>query len=259
MIKYKDLAQKINKEELEKFYKGHLPWETMNKFDICSYYLLKKILQYFNIKAHTSQENTYIQMQNMTESEKIARGNKISQSNMGRTLSEETREKISISNKNNPIKRQANKTSFKKGQKSWNKGQKGLQHWLVDTSKKRYETMKRNHTFNTSKPEEEMYKKLCEEYGVENIRRQYKEERYPYACDFYIPSEDLFIELNFHWTHGGMLYEENNPQCQEKLKEWEEKAKTSKYYLDAIITWTIRDVNKRRCAKKNNLNYLEIF
>ena len=26
--------------------------------------------------------------------------------------------------------------------------------------------------------------------------------RYPYYCDFYIPSEDLFIELNAHPSHG---------------------------------------------------------
>jgi len=29
-------------------------------------------------------------------------------------------------------------------------------------------------------------------------------------CDFYIPSEDLFIELNRHWSHGGHFYDPNN-------------------------------------------------
>ena len=37
------------------------------------------------------------------------------------------------------------------------------------------------------------------------------------------------------------------------------KSKNSPYYLDAIKTWTIRDVNKRKIAKENKLNYLEIF
>ena len=29
----------------------------------------------------------------------------------------------------------------------------------------------------------------------------------PFACYFYIPSLDLFIECNYRWTHGGKPYE----------------------------------------------------
>ena len=37
------------------------------------------------------------------------------------------------------------------------------------------------------------------------------------------------------------------------------KNKNTKYYNNAIETWTIRDVKKRNIARENNLNYLEIF
>lgn len=43
------------------------------------------------------------------------------------------------------------------------------------------------------------------------------------------------------------------------LNIWKEKSKTSDYYKTAINVWTNTDVIKRNTAKKNNLNYLEIF
>ena len=44
-----------------------------------------------------------------------------------------------------------------------------------------------------------------------------------------------------------------------KLEQMKEKAKTSKFYKNAIKIWTERDVNKFECAKKNNLNYLVFY
>ena len=118
-----------------------------------------------------------------------------------------------------------------------------------------YEVKKKNHTFNTSKIEIDTYNLLKEKYP--DVIYQYKDkQRYPFICDFYIPSLDLFIECNYHWTHGGKPYEgtinDNN-----KLQEW--KNKNTKYYDNAINCWTIRDVNKRKIAKQNKLNYLEVW
>ena len=125
---------------------------------------------------------------------------------------------------------------------------------------KQFTTKTKNKSWNTSKKEEELYQELCEEYGTENIIRQYRdEERYPYYCDFYIKEDDLFIELNAHWTHGGRPYNPDDEECQKQLKEWEEKAKVSKFYKNAIIVWTKRDVEKIQCAIKNNLNYNFIY
>ena len=96
---------------------------------------------------------------------------------------------------------------------------------------------------------------LVEKY--KDVRRNYKSEQYPYACDFYIPSIDLYIECNFHWTHGDHAYNENDSN--DKLRLEYMKSKNNTYYNNAINTWTIRDVNKRNTAKANNLNYIEFW
>lgn len=112
-----------------------------------------------------------------------------------------------------------------------------------------------NHTFNSSRIEDKTYSLLIEKYG--EVKRQYKDERYPFMCDFYIPKLDLFIECNYHWTHGGHPYNDQDIKDQEKLNKW--KSRNTKYYNNAIYTWTVRDVNKRKLAKKNDINYVEIY
>ena len=116
------------------------------------------------------------------------------------------------------------------------------------------ESKRKNHTFNSSKVENASFI-LLKEYYSDTVT-QYNEIRYPFACDFYIPSLDLFIECNYHWTHGKKPYEgtEDDKQIVEK---W--KAKGTKFYINAIQTWTIRDVNKRNIAKQNKLNYIEFW
>ena len=121
---------------------------------------------------------------------------------------------------------------------------------------KRYLTKKKNRTFNTSKPEEETYKLLCEKFGKNNVLRQYKSEKYPFNCDFYIKTQDLYIECNFSWTHGGHWFNESNKNDIIVLNSWKEKAKKSNYYKNAIKNWTKRDLEKLAKAKENNLNYL---
>lgn len=123
-----------------------------------------------------------------------------------------------------------------------------------------FETKRRNGTVNTSKPEEELYEKLVEEYGQENVLRQYKDKlRYPFRCDFYIKSEDLFIELNAHWTHGGRPWNQDDPECQKQLAIWQEKAKEHPAYADAIQTWCFSDTKKAQTAKENKLNYISFY
>ena len=101
---------------------------------------------------------------------------------------------------------------------------------------------------------------MLKENRTKTIYRNYKDsERYPFYCDFYIKEDDLFIELNAHWTHGGKPYDPNDEECQNQLIEWQEKAKTSQFYKNAIETWTVRDVKKLQCAQKNKLNYKVIY
>lgn len=122
-----------------------------------------------------------------------------------------------------------------------------------------YLTKKNNKSFNTSSDEEKYYKYLLSLYSESDIVRSYKSEEYPFNCDFYIKSENRYIELNKHWTHGGMPYIKGDPTCDEKLRIWEEKSKFSKFYKNAIITWTIRDVLKVKTSIKNKLNYTVIY
>ena len=92
-----------------------------------------------------------------------------------------------------------------------------------------------------------------------NTIRQHKDQLYPYFCDFYLPKYNLYLEINGMWTHNDHPYDENNIYDIETLNLWKQKALKSAYYKSAIQTWTIDDVNKRTTAKKNKLNYLEIF
>ena len=168
-------------------------------------------------------------------SEEVKR--KISSANTGHQVSKETREKISKA-----------KT-----------GKKFSQDKLQIKLTKEYLTKKKNNSFNTSSAEEKLYESLLKENVNKTIYRNYKCDRYPYYCDFYILEDDLFIELNAHWTHGGKPFDPKDKECLEQLSLWQEKAKTSKFYEQAIETWTVRDVKKAECAKKNNLNYKVIY
>ena len=120
--------------------------------------------------------------------------------------------------------------------------------------------MRANNSFNRSIAEDRYYEQLKGQYGDSNVIRWYTDkERYPFACDFYIPSEDLFIEFNRTWTHGGHPFDPMSLEDISKLEMWEEKAKTSKYYKNAIYTWTVLDVKKRKYAEDHNLNYKVIY
>lgn len=147
-------------------------------------------------------------------------------------------------------------------QVAWNKDKHG--YMTIEQKQnmvaKQQEIKRKNNTFHTSKIEDEYYLQLVDKYGVNNVLRQYKDtKRYPFCCDFYIPSKDLFIELNAHWTHGGKHYDPQDNFCKQQLQEWLIKSQDSKYYEQAINTWTVLDVNKYTIAKQNNLNYLVIY
>ena len=122
---------------------------------------------------------------------------------------------------------------------------------------KEYQTKKKNHTFNTSKIEKELETKLGELFP--DLKTQYKSEKYPFACDFYIPSLDLYIEYNGSWTHGGCFYDKNNEENRNTLEKWKNASEHSRFYQNAVETWTKRDVLKLKTVIENNLNYIAWF
>lgn len=118
---------------------------------------------------------------------------------------------------------------------------------------KKYETMKNNHSYNISKKEEIVYSFLVNKFGNNNIVRQYKSKEYPYNCDFYIKSLNLYVEYNGHFTHGREPFDKSNTEHLKILDKW--KQKNTRYYQNAIEIWTNKDVQKLKTFQKYNLNY----
>lgn len=126
-----------------------------------------------------------------------------------------------------------------------------------EIQKKIFMTKKANNSFNTSKPEKEIYKLLLQKFP--NTQYQYKSSLYPFYCDFYIPERDLYIEYQGFWHHNKHPFDINNKMDIETLNLWKINSKTRKAFNKAINVWTERDPLKRQTAKDNGLNWLEFF
>lgn len=96
----------------------------------------------------------------------------------------------------NPFKQQNSKTT---------ESQKRLQE---EVKAKRLATLKANGTFSTSKQESDAL--LALKQAFKDVKTQYKSSKYPFSCDFYIPSKDMYIELNCSWTHGPHAFDASN-------------------------------------------------
>lgn len=128
---------------------------------------------------------------------------------------------------------------------------------LQSTIDKIHESKTKHKTHTCSKEEDKVYEFLKTIFN--DIRRQYKSDEYPFACDFYIVDKNLYIECNFHWTHGKHDFDKNNPDDLKKLNLWKKRSLEKDYYISAIDVWVSRDVMKRKIAQEHNLNYLEFF
>lgn len=131
----------------------------------------------------------------------------------------------------------------------------GKGHWLRRADKIN-DTKRVNNTFHVSGPENKAYKLLCEKFGCDDVKRQYSSDKYPFACDFYIVSYDLYIEMNLYVSHGGHWFDATNGEDVRKLQVWQERAQGRNLYSKMIYTWTDLDLRKRETAIENDLNYL---
>ena len=118
-------------------------------------------------------------------------------------------------------------------------------------------TKRKNHTFNTSKHEKEIYKLLLQKFP--NTKYQYKSIVYPFNCDFYIPEKDLYIEYQEHWTHGKHPFNKNNIEDLNILEKWKSLSTHKEQYKRAVEVWSKRDPYKRSIAKNNGIIILEFF
>lgn len=230
---YTKFYQKPIFKEAANFYlAGHSLLETSQKFNI-NRRTLKKVFIWLNVNFHSKEETFKLKV------EKAKKNNLIKYGVENYVETEEFKEK-------------AKKTNLERyGETCYTKTKEYLA--------KEYLTKSKNKSFNISSDEEYFYKELLKIFNSDNVMRQYKEVRYPFACDFYIKSLDLFIELNINWTHGFMPFNENLKECLDKLVIWKEKAKTSNFYKSAIKVWTKSDPLKLQTAKENNLNYITIY
>lgn len=120
------------------------------------------------------------------------------------------------------------------------------------------QTKRRNGTVNSSQPEIDAYVELLTTFGKDDVVAQYRNDsRYPFSCDFYIKSMDLFIELNLFWMHGGAWYDPDSIEHQQKLQKWKSRVSDKRpMYERAIYVWTENDPAKKKTAEENGLNYL---
>lgn len=123
-----------------------------------------------------------------------------------------------------------------------------------------HETKKRNGSYRKSSFEDLFYQRVADLITEKAVIPQYcDKERYPFACDFYIPALDLFVEINAHPTHGGHPFNSNSEADKKQLAKWQEKQKTKPFYTAMIDVWTRRDPIKMKTAKDNDLNYICLY
>lgn len=73
--------------------------------------------------------------------------------------------------------------------------------WSPEAYKKGFATKKRNKSFHKSKGEDELFKLLCEKFGVDNVERQIvMNERWPIDC--YVKTTNTYIQYDGEYWHG---------------------------------------------------------
>ena len=273
------LKDTVKAEDFINFYINHNQKETMEAFGIRNVKQLRKALELFNYNFNTKKPSKFkgqkaarshesyvaggaksrkTQKQHWNEKsdvDKIAWSVKMAEAH----ATDEFKSKISQIN----IDYQASLSAVQREELRKKKSAANKKTWDENKAAilaKAYNTKKKNKSFKSSKAEDRYFLELLKIYSEEDITRQYKESRYQHACDFYIGSKDLFIELNFDWTHGYHPFDPQDAEDLAKLTVWQTKAQEgSKFYAKAIETWTRLDVQKFKDAKENNLNYIVFY
>ena len=233
----------VEGEQPAGFVLGRLPITNEHREKLCVARRKRVISQKTRDKVSSTMKGHYV-------SEETRK--KISEAKKGFKYSKEQRKHLSDSHKgiySTPEAREKNRQSQLRIQANPELREARLQ--------KSYKTRKERNSFNSSNQEKEAQRYLKKKFGAKNVIKQYRDERYPFNCDVYIKPLDLFIELNLHWTHGKHPY--NEELDKETLNTWLEKAKTSRFYEQAVNTWTVRDVKKIQTASDNKLNYLLVY
>lgn len=129
-----------------------------------------------------------------------------------------------------------------------------------ETIDKIHNTKKKNGSYGKSKEEDRLFEELNNIFDTNDVCRQYKDDRYPFRCDFYIKSLDLFIEYNGYWVHNTHFYNCDSDGDQQIYIDWLNKLNEGhKAYENAIRVWTVTDPLKLQTAINNNINYVVLW
>lgn len=144
----------------------------------------------------------------------------------------------------------------------------GVDHSSKMTENKR-KFVERTHTEEVNKKRHDTRKSTgwlknkVEKYFISKLtidfEHNYKSNVYPYHCDFYLPDYNLYIEINNYWAHGKHFYDETNQEDVDLMNKWKNHSDDLKdLYVQAACTW-LKDIEKRDCAIKGNLNYVVLW
>lgn len=266
----------ITKEELFDYYiiQNNNFHTTAAHFKIEPENILHGLLKYYNIKKPgklSAQNNTY----RRTHEEAIRIGKKSAEtqqknwanrSEIERTewsekqkvahSTENFKQKISQINKDynasldSKAKQVRNKKRSESAKKTWLENKEQLlanRHTTAALNRKQRKAL--GLQYCRSNLEQKMYECLIEKYP--DLKYDQKiDDRYPFFVDFYIPSLDLFIEVNGHPSHGTLPYTSNNSRARQEACNLQ----------DAWLnTYTKRDPEKLAIARQNNLNYIMLY
>lgn len=136
---------------------------------------------------------------------------------------------------------------------------------IPEVREKSYDSIIKNCTTGTSSMEDKVYGFLLE-LGYEDTIRHHSSEEFPYPCDFYLPSIDMYIEFQGSQFHHGRAFlnikedkEELESLKQKNEKRCKETGDNISQYGAMINTWVNYDVKKRNIALNNKIKYLEIY
>lgn len=127
------------------------------------------------------------------------------------------------------------------------------------------DTKRKNGTFNTSKPEKELFKFLQAYYPLTEQHKQIPNSKR--NCDYYIPELDLWVELHGFHSHNYKEFEPNNPEHLQELNdlkricEEKEAKKKGSGWVEAgkINVWSVRDLYKKQLLKDLGFKYYAIY
>ena len=80
-----------------------------------------------------------------------------------------------------------------------------------------------------------------------------------FQLDFYIPSEDMAVNIMKHIKHGRRRYNPDDPNCQRDVRWLQSQAKPGNFYEKILHTWKDIDPLKIELAKQGGMKYVDIY